>query len=456
MNDTEVQLARLADNLEYIIDSDGQRVEFDDPRVIHIQGGNNSPYSIRLVENLYKRSGRKCRFTGRLDAEAIQYAKKLCSGRECVPCMGIAGATAKDVYEKHYDSEIALYFTLDQQGPCQNGAWPVVWDSFAKRLNVGNAIFGIQPNRKNNFFGLSPEHMKGTATATIVGHFLDEAENALKCLAQDKHAALETFEAETNTLIESILKGTKAFELALKQWADKMSLIPLTATVKETPKVLIFGGLNLLFVHRPVTDFFIEQGILPKVVDLAEGTTWIASEPVMRFGFKKGLVSPKKQFKMIPLVLASLPGRKNRDEAVIALRARLGISFIDRLMGKYREIMEKSGLMFDKHVVFADLAEAGHEYATYNGFTETPVTTGRFLCSVKDGLFDGLVNMGSFNCQPAMNSQAIIRPLANVCDVPYAAIDCEGPSITANQKRLLETIAVQAKRIRQEKNERGL
>jgi hypothetical protein len=51
-----------------------------------------------------------------------------------------------------------------------------------------------------------------------------------------------------------------------------------------------------------------------------------------------------------------------------------------------------------------------------------------------------------------MNSQAIIRPLSNAGDVPYAAIDVEGPWITTNHRRLLETIAVQARRIREEKN----
>ena len=62
--------------------------------------------------------------------------------------------------------------------------------------------------------------------------------------------------------------------------------------------------------------------------------------------------------------------------------------------------------------------------------------------------------MGTFTCQPAMNSQAIIRPLANKCDIPYAAIDCEGPWISTNQRRLLETIAIQANRVRREKNEK--
>ena len=99
--------------------------------------------------------------------------------------------------------------------------------------------------------------------------------------------------------------------------------------------------------------------------------------------------------------------------------------------------------------------EKGHKYATYNGFTETPVTTGRYLCSVENGVYDGLISLGSFNCPPAMNSLAVIRPLSNTNDIPYAAIDCEGPWISANQRRLLETIAVQAKRIKELKNQQN-
>jgi len=108
--------------------------------------------------------------------------------------------------------------------------------------------------------------------------------------------------------------------------------------------------------------------------------------------------------------------------------------------------------MFDEPVPFLDIAEEGHKVASHLGVTETTVTAGRFVCSVKSGLYDGLVNLGSFNCQPAMNAQAVIRPLANVSDMPYVAIDCEGPWLSAGQLRLLENVAVQARRMREKKN----
>jgi predicted nucleotide-binding protein (sugar kinase/HSP70/actin superfamily) len=115
--------------------------------------------------------------------------------------------------------------------------------------------------------------------------------------------------------------------------------------------------------------------------------------------------------------------------------------------------MGKSGLLFDSYTEIDKLLEEGNKYVSANSMTEAPQIVGRFLYSLKEDIYDGLINLGTFNCQPAMNSQAIIRPLANKSDVPYAAMDCEGPWIASNQIRLLETIAVQAKRLRKKKNE---
>jgi len=194
-----------------------------------------------------------------------------------------------------------------------------------------------------------------------------------------------------------------------------------------------------------VRDYFIEQGVIPKVVDLTEGAAFLRSENILRYGLAKGFVTPKEQFEC-------LARAENKAETLPARASKMGIAVMESFMEKYRQIMSKSGLMFDTHIKFIDLVQAGHSYVSYNGFTETPVTTGRYVCSVEDGLYDGLINLGSFSCQPAMSSQAIIRPMANANDVPYAAIDVEGPWISTNQSRLLETIAVQAKRRRAMKN----
>ncbi|MBW1897937.1 MAG: hypothetical protein JRI61_02630, partial [Deltaproteobacteria bacterium] len=199
-------------------------------------------------------------------------------------------------------------------------------------------------------------------------------------------------------------------------------------------------------------EYFIRQGVIPKVVDLAEFIVFLMSEKVMKYGLKKGFVTPDQQFSIPPIFFDVLFKRKGRKEAVEALMLRLRMASIEIFKKKLRRIMDKSDLMFDPLIPFPKLAREGHKHVSYIGLNETFLTTGRYVCSVQDNVFDGLINLGSFNCQPAMNSQAVIRPMANASDVPYAAIDVEGPWITANHKKLLETIAVQAKRVRAKKN----
>ena len=399
-----------------------------------------------MIEKVYESRGLRFRSVGRTRPETMQHARKLCSGRECVPMTATAGATLEDLEVRRGDDEITIYFTLDQEGPCQNGAWPLVWETFAGRLGRKNAIFGVWPNTRNNHLGLGNDYNLLVNGCLFLGDLFDEARNTLVCLAMDKDKALRTFDAAFENFLGRFAEdGNQAIDPGLEVWARVMADIPLRATVQETAKVLIIGGLNLLFVHDPVTDYFLAQGILPKLVPYSESLCWLAAETVVRYGFRHGLITPKEQF-------SHRPSKTDREEALRVRQSRYSVTLVTSVEKRFRGIMEPSGLMFDEPIPFLDIAEAGHKVASHIGFTETTVTTGRFVCSVKKALYDGLVNLGSFNCQPAMNAQAVIRPLANAGDMPYVAIDCEGPWMSAGQLRLLENLAVQAKRMREKKN----
>jgi len=437
--------ARFSEDLNSVIDSDGKEVEFDNPRIVHVLTDNTNHFTARMTRKVYADYGRKCRVIEKSDPEAMQMARQICSGRECIPMTAMAGEALKDIQERQDDDEITFYFSLDQQGPCQNGAWPEVWETFVGRLNHKNFIGGINLNSTPNHLGLEPGHVQRIGNSILLGDFFSEAQNTIKCLAVDKEAALIAFENEFAEFLTRFSKNDGELENALDHWSEKMAVIPLKAAVEKTPKVLIFGGLNLAFVHFPVTSYFINQGILPKTVDVAEGITWIESENMIRLGFKHGYRTPAEQF------TASLR-KKNKADAVKARVSRLGVQKIDAFQKKTRELMARSGLLFDHHIAYSDIIAKAHPFVSNNSFTETAVTTGRYLSAVEDGLYDGLVNLGSFNCQPAMNSQAIIRALASQNDTPYIAIDCEGPWLSANQQRLLETLSVQAKRSRENKS----
>ena len=207
-----------------------------------------------------------------------------------------------------------------------------------------------------------------------------------------------------------------------------------------------------MFDHYPVEEFFLERGIITKVVDIVETMSLILAESSIRYGFKKGYITPKEQ---VNEELLDITGLNETDlkEVLRVKRNKSALNFLNSQLKLFRRIMKKSWLIFDPFIDFIYLFELVRKFVSSNSLSETPIITGRFLHSIKEGIYDGLINLGTFNCQPAMNSQAIIRPLANKCDIPYAAIDCEGPWISTNQRRLLETIAIQAKRVRNKKNE---
>lgn len=449
----KVTQARFSDDYNYIIDSDGNRVEFDDPRLVYVNPEPRNSYGNRLVIDLFEKYNRNIRINKETEASVLQYAKNICSGRECLASVAIAGAVLKDINECREENEITIYRTpIDNHGPCQNGAWPVLWDTFAKRINMKNTMFCAFPKYTNNYLGLNRDLLAWENINFIIGQYIIEAKNALQCIAEQKDVALERFENITSEFIDNVKEEKKTLNTGLIKWAREVAKIPLRAKIEETPKVLIFGGLNLMFDHYPVEEFFLEKGIITKVVDIVETMSLILAESSIRFGFKKGYITPKDQVneKLLDITGLNEPEIK---EIIRVKRNKSALDFLNSQLKLFRRIMKKSGLLFDPFVDFIDLFEEGSKYVSSNSLSETPIITGRFLYSIKEGLYDGLINLGTFNCQPAMNSQAIIRPLANKFDIPYAAIDCEGPWISTNQRRLLETIAIQAKRVRNKKNE---
>ena len=449
----KVKQAQFSEDFSYIIDSDGERVDFDDPRVVYVMPEPRNPYGRLITLSIYKNYNRNIRISKETDADILQYGKRICSGRECLASVAIAGAVLKDIVENRKKDEITIYRTpIEQHGPCQNGAWPILWDTFERRLNLKNIIFYASPNYRNKYLGLNTDLFAWENVYFQIGHYLTEARDSLQCVAENKSLALQTFEETTKDFIAILREDGKKIRTGLVKWSKEIREIPLKVHVEEMPKVLIFGGLNLLFDHYPVKQYFLDTGIIPKVADLADTSIFILGECILRFGFKRGFSFPREQFDE-SLINFSILNEKERREADKAIRNRKKMEFFVSQCKTFRRLIGKSGLLFDQDCDYIDLLEKGNEFVTTNSCTETPLITGRYLHSIESGIYDGLVNLGTFNCQPAMNSQAIIRPLANKSGIPYAAIDCEGPWISTNQRRLLETIAIQAKRVRRKKNE---
>ncbi|MBF0226445.1 MAG: hypothetical protein HQK76_13400 [Desulfobacterales bacterium] len=453
MNNINFQQAKISNDYKYIIDSDNNKVKLDDPRVVHIWPIATGVPTTQLIKRAFEKRGWNFRFTTtEANSKGLQYAKKLCSGRECLSCISMAGETYRDIKENRKEDEISLYYNFDIISSCQSGAWPYVWDTFSERLNLKNAVFMGSTNLDNSYMGQGDAFAKDLLIAIVIGDILDEAEASLKCLAKDKETAMAIMESENEKVYKSHLKGFKDIDLALAEWAHNISKIPLKATIEETPKVLIFGGMAVVFIHHQISEYFLNEGVIPKVEEISLGLSFIQARYAVRYGIERGIIDPSEQLEIKNILFSMLNPKNNFQNAKKALHARINMFGIDYLIKRFRKIAAKSGLLFYTPIPLMKVAKHGNKIVSYSTDAETPLIAGYYDTVSKSKTFDGLVNASYFTCLPSMNAQGIIRSLASSSDIPFAGIDCDGPNISANHRRLLETVALRAKKMRKEKN----
>jgi predicted CoA-substrate-specific enzyme activase len=429
-----------------IVTGSGRRLALDAPEVVHVSLADGPQFVSDVYAGFYASIGWRWKFSPNTDAEALQYAKRVCSGRECLPFLSMVGKAVKYL-ETRPPGEVTVFQLLDQEGPCQIGAWYDAAPIIFERLGEGNAVVGW-PTPKNNFLGQGNKLGAMKVAAYVLSDVVAEMRSALRCLAKDRGAALAILGQLETGLIAASHNGLWATERELRHVAQRLAGVPLRAPVEQSARVLLFGGLNRIFVDGPVKDFFEERGILTKTTEMSEFICFMQAEDIVRLGFSHGRLAPVDQCSMTAL-LSELISGDDRPAAMRALSARIRIGFIEMLDRRWRRIAAGSGLLFSPYVAFADVEREGHKRISLNGYTEAPMTIGRYATLLESGAFDGYVNIGAFNCAPANTASAVIHALSLRSDTPYAVIESDGDCITTGQLRQLEMVAVQCRRRRE-------
>jgi predicted nucleotide-binding protein (sugar kinase/HSP70/actin superfamily) len=448
-----VALARLEHEASgtCIVTGTGRRLALHDPQVVHVALADGPQFVSDLLAGFYSSIGWKWRFLPNTNAETLQYAKRVCSGRECLPFLSMVGKAVKYL-ETRPPGEVTVFHLLDQEGPCQNGAWHDTVPLIFERLGEAEALVAW-PTAKNNSLDKGDRFGAMKVAAFILSDVMAEVRSTLRCLAKDRGAALAILGDVERRLIAASQGGLWQAERELRRAVKRLADVPLRAPVESSARVLLLGGINRIFVDGPVRDFFEERGILTKTTEMSEFVCMIEAEDIVRLGFAHGHLAPGDQGS-VPVLLSELLSDADRTVAKRALTGRVHIDFIEMLEQRWRRIAAESGLLFSPYVPFRDVEREGHKRISLNGYTEAPITVGRYAALRASGAFDGYVNIGAFNCGPANAASAVIHELSLTSDVPYAVIESDGDSITAGQLRQLEIVAVQCRRRRQASRER--
>jgi predicted nucleotide-binding protein (sugar kinase/HSP70/actin superfamily) len=452
MVDSSFKKARFSSDEKYVIDKNGNKLQLNDPRVIHVWTMESNPYQLKMIEQLFHKRAWHLRVIKKPIEVAMKDAKHFCTGRECFFSNYFAGAVYNDLMDHGNKDEVTLYYYAVQRGPCQIGAWPDMFEIMRDRLKMDNSIFLVNLNERNNYLGQGVTLGKEIASSLMLGDIFREAEYSLTCVAVDPQEAMKTYQAETEKVLESIKNGLKSLKIALSEWAKAVANIPVKKKVSEMPKILVLGTVEVEILHHPVVQYFISQGIIPKVTNFTQFPFIMIAENYIRYGFKRGKIALKDHMKIFPFMLNILNPKTDHKEYLGALGSFIGAKMFDVLMKKYHKIASASGLLCNEYISMEEICVAGDRFASVNTFTESFEAIGSYLMYSKSGAYDGLMHLCSFNCQPAVNAQAIIRSHSSASDIPFASIDMEGPWLSSGQIRTLETLAVQAKSSHGEKH----
>jgi predicted nucleotide-binding protein (sugar kinase/HSP70/actin superfamily) len=427
----------------YVLDSEGQRLGLDHERVTHVLLADLPWITSEMFASFYSTLGWKAITTPDMNYETLQKARKVCSGRECLPFLAMMGKVVAYL-ESRPDDEFTIFHLLDQEGPCQNGSWYHIFPIIMKELGQENAV-AAWPILPNHYLGGGEKAALILAAASIIGDLMCEVRSSLRCVAKNSEAALEKLDEQEQTLLEAGRKGLLAVDRQLRRSAKELAAIPLLRSPKGLPKVLLFGGIGRIFVDKPIQQFFEEKGILTKTNDISEFISLLESEWMERSGFAHGHIRPEEHYSLATII-GDLAFKSSRTKTFQAMHARVHCTAVEWLEKRWHGIMAESGLLFSHYTPFREVIQECHDMISRNSLTEAPCTLGRYFTCLKANAFDGYVNIGAFNCAPSNSASAVINILSKRINVPYATIEADGTVITPSQIRQLETVAAQCVR----------
>lgn len=450
------KMAKFSRDFDYIVDCDGKRVEINDPKVVHCINQHDNHYNIRFGELIYKSRGFNVRQGADIDRKLVYYAKKYYTGRECLKLRCEGGSIYHDIMENRRDDEITVYDYTQEKRSCQCGAWPVVFETLAKRYHLKNVLFTSRVGKANNYLGQGPDFAMAFELSAILSDILIEAEAAVKCIAADRQEAEKTFDQATDKLIINAA-GTNIVKTIteLKKWADTLKGIRLDVSVADVPKVFLLSSGGAAG-YKPLIEYFYGRKILPKFIESNNYVYFMVSEDLRRFHSSFGLSGEdffnRDEIKKLIEDADDEVLKKMGNKALESVVALEGITWLE---SKLRKTAAASGLIYDFPNKYIDQLESGGKKLPPSVYHPATDSVGKLSQLIRSDVVDGIVRVGVFGCQTWTPAKVLSQSFTRNSDIPYTQIQIEGPWLSVNQKRVLENIGIQATRRKQAKLRAG-
>ncbi|MBN2371333.1 MAG: activase [Vicinamibacteria bacterium] len=431
---TERRAPRFRANLEKgqacVVDQrTGERISLRDPRV-RVLIPSMGRYTSEAAAAALFQNGIQAEAMPPADVNALQLARNLASGKECLPTLLVLGQLLRALRDDPPAAgEIRLLFLTRTTGPCRMGQYGPFYEQTFLDQGIEN-VACLYPNVENGYKDLGPRFTRDAWHAVVLGDLFADMERALRLTAVEPAIALSKMNEAWDEIVAGMRRGARHARRSLARVASRLTELPRRARLEDVPKILVVGEAYVRrddFSASELVERLLAMGICPKVSGLGE---WIHFVDYLRD--------------------RSFNKRRSRELGRIArIMAKLKIK-IERLVMQRIErrlvaLVAPTGLLapapHDMDEIMAGVDDVAH--IDFDG--EATISTLTARLAVKHGL-SGIACLGPFSCMATRLIQSMLDPYCRARGIPFLALECDGAPFPATTVCQLEIFAVNVRR----------
>jgi len=426
-----------------VVDSRGERLTLDDPRVKIIVPCIGERVA-RYIAAVWRRNGSRAVALPPPGEAELKRGRGNSSCKECLPFTLVTGSVL-DYLEKRVDpEEVSVIFLPQSEGPCRFGQYTVEIANRLQQKRIPNATL-LSLTCEDGYAGLSQSFQIRSWRAIVLADVMDDIHSAVLTLSRNREHGLATFQRVSDAFENAMEQVPwESLPPVLRAGVRELAAIPRTGTLREAKKVGLAGEI---FVRRdPLSRQFLverlaDQGIVCKVAPIHEWMYY--SEFIYRNAIY--LQKPSLAGNLGSLAKEFLQSRMERSIKQILARS-----------GFYEAKRIQVGRLLDsvEHLISPEMVGG-----------DATLTVAAAMNEILDEVH-GVIIIGPFGCLPNRIAEAILahslsqekvnttdhrdlvkRILEDHPSLPFLAIESDGGPFPQVTEAKLETFYLQVERV---------
>ncbi len=399
----------------------GETIDIRDPRV-RVFWPSMGDYAASAASRAASMRGIRSMHMPPGDVESTQLARKVASGKECIPTLLVLGQILRLLRDNppNRPGEIMLFVVPSTLGPCRTGQYHVFFDRLFEEMGWDNVVLMVGSSEES-YRELGPTYTRDFWRGMVMADLFVDIRIGARLTATDADAAAAEVDAIWDEMLDAMAEGTKALDKALARAGKRLGAIPRARDIEDVPRALVVGEIYVRrddFSIDEVREFLVARGVYPKVTGLTE---WIWYTDYAR----KLLLEQRRERDGLA---ATITGGGIKEEfwyhveKVWKARVENGI----------RKHLLPTGLIIDApHGMKRIIDGAKDEFFDPALESEATVSSAVAAAAMEQG-FDGVVIIMPFACLPGRLIEGVFAPWARKRGLPVIALENDGQPYPPN------------------------